>query len=288
MRVPNPCLVVLVKAHAMNLRRNIADILCIGCQKGSTSWLHSVITCHPRVYAFPNSAPITSTDKEAHFWDWNRARGVEWYRSLLTPPEPERLSLDFTPEYAFLSEAEIAECKALNPSAKVIYVLRDPLARAVSAIRMHLLWRYGREAALLIRPGAELERLVGKAKLFAHGDYVANARRWQKAYPDLILLHYESFHAEREKHVLDLFRTLGLDPSEITGKRAERLQRLLSGRVWASEPYVFTSAALAFLDGVTDAFRRETEAELGMVFSEHDQLWAEAKATEGRDPSHKP
>src|SRR6056297_1799218 len=116
----------------MTERENITDILCIGCQKGSTSWLHSVLNSHTGTYAFPNSEPVTSTSKEAHFWDWNHDRGVDWYRSLMTPDDPAKLALDFTPEYATLTNDQIAECKALNPTARVIYILRDPLARAVS------------------------------------------------------------------------------------------------------------------------------------------------------------
>ena len=127
----------------MSARTNITDILCIGCQKGSTSWLHSVLSCHPDTHAFPNSKPVTSTNKEAHFWDWNHQRGVDWYRTLMTPPEPHLLTMDFTPEYAFLPDAKIAECKALNPTAKIIYILRDPTARAVSAQRMQMLWGFG-------------------------------------------------------------------------------------------------------------------------------------------------
>ena len=90
-------------------RENITDILCIGCQKGSTSWLHSVLNTHPATFAFEAAEPATSTNKEAHYWDWNRRRGPDWYRALMTPPDPALRSMDFTPEYAFLSEAQIAD-----------------------------------------------------------------------------------------------------------------------------------------------------------------------------------
>ena len=32
-------------------RANITDILCIGAQKASTSWLHHVLNAHPRTHA---------------------------------------------------------------------------------------------------------------------------------------------------------------------------------------------------------------------------------------------
>lgn len=258
----------------MSARVNIADILCIGCQKGSTSWLHSVLNCHPGTWAFPDSEPVTSTSKEAHFWDWNHARGVDWYRALLTPPDSALKTMDFTPEYAYLSEAQIAECRALNPQARVIYILRDPLARAVSALRMHLLWEHGRDWAGVLDLGPDLYRLAAKARLAAHGDYLTNLDRWRQAYPDLIVLNYEDFHTDRAARVEGVMAALDLDPAEITGAAAERRARLMSARVWASEPFRVSRPALMFLHGLTRAWRAEAEAALGWRWTEGARLLA--------------
>lgn len=253
-------------------RANIADILCIGCQKGSTSWLHSVLNCHPGTWSFPNSEPTTSTDKEAHFWDWNHGRGPDWYRSLLTPPEPGLRSMDFTPEYAFLSAEQIAECRALNPGARVIYILRDPLARAISALRMHWLWRHGRDWQGVLDLGPAFDELAGKARLGLHGDYIANLTRWRAAYPDLILLNYEDFHTDRAASLERVMRALGLDPGAIAGTGAERLGKLLAGRVWQSQPFPVSRRARLFLHGLTDPWRQETERTLGLRFTEGARL----------------
>ena len=50
-------------------RSSAADILCIGAQRAMTSWLHHGFSSHPDVWAFPNFEPLTSTSKEAHYWD---------------------------------------------------------------------------------------------------------------------------------------------------------------------------------------------------------------------------
>lgn len=258
----------------MTVRANIADILCIGCQKGSTSWLHSVLACHPRTHSFPNSEPVTSTDKEAHFWDWNHARGVDWYRSLLAPPDPAMLTLDFTPEYAFLTEAQIAECRDLNPTAKVVYVLRDPLARALSALRMHLLWRHGRDWRGTLDMGPALDDLIGKARLDLHGDYTGNIRRWRRAYPDLKILNYEDFHAVRAEGVAALMGELGLDPAGMSPEGQARLDGLMGSRVWESTRFPVSPRALHFLDGFTREWRAAAERDLGLRWTEGARLLA--------------
>ncbi|MCA2010736.1 sulfotransferase domain-containing protein [Cereibacter sphaeroides] len=254
-------------------RENITDILCIGCQKGSTSWLHSVLNSHPKTHSFPNSEPVTSTVKEAHFWDWNHHRGVDWYRELMTPPvDPSMLSMDFTPEYAYLTKDQIAECKALNPTARVIYILRDPLARAVSALRMHMLWRYGKDHAEPLHRDEAFFSLMRDAKLALHGDYLRNVTRWRAQYPDLILLNYEDFHTDRAGSVDAIYRALGLDLAEAN---SERIARLMGSKVWASEKFPMDRAVLMFLQGLTWRFRLDCERELGMRFAEGERLLSE-------------
>lgn len=265
-------------ANPPQTRDTIADILCIGCQKGSTSWLHSVLACHPRVWTFKDHNPITSTDKEAHFWDWNRHRGIAWYRDLMTPPTPDRVTLDFTPDYALLNDEQIAECKALNPTARVIYILRDPLARAVSALRMHLLWDFGKDYDIPLGPGALFEKYRQGARLAAHGDYLRNLRAWQRHYPDLIVLNYEDFHNDRAASVQHIMDRLDLPTEAIQGQARERFDRLMGGRVWASEPFAIERAVLMTLHGMTWATRLACARELDMRFDEGARLLAQSGA----------
>jgi len=258
----------------MSERSNITDILCIGCQKGSTSWLHSVLACHPDTHAFPNSAPVTSTDKEAHFWDWNHKRGTAWYRTLMTPPEPHRLSMDFTPEYAFLPDAAIAECKALNPTAKIIYILRDPLARAVSALRMHMLWRFGAGHDQPLQLDDTFFELIAKARLDPHGSFVRNWSNWKRHYDDILVLNYEDFHGAREASVARVMAYLGLDPARMDDAARARLEGLMQRRVWESAPFAIDRAVLLFLHGYTWRTREAVAGAFDMRFSEADALLA--------------
>lgn len=257
-------------------RENIADILCIGSQKASTSWLHSVLNHHPDSWAFPDSEPVTSSCKEAHFWDWNHNRGAEWYRDLLAPPDPTLKTLDFTPEYAFLGKDQIAECKKLNPTAKVIYVLRDPMVRALSALRMHALWEYGAGKEFRLQLDDKLLELMRKARLDAHGSFARNFDAWSRHYPDILVLNYEKLHANREMAIKQVLDFVGLDPARLTGDHKERFDAVMDKKVWESEKYPVDRDVLLYLHGFTARTREATKRVFGFEFVEGPRMIAQA------------
>ncbi len=255
-------------------RENVTDILCIGAQKASTSWLHHVLNAHPRTYAFPNSRPVTSTNKEAHFWDWNRKRGIDWYRTLMTPPDPSLLSMDFTPEYSTLPDADIAECKRLSPGARVIYVLRDPLARAVSAIRMHTKWRTKGAAADAVEVllDDDLLALIKRAGVVAMGSYVANYQRWSRHYDNILVLNYEDIRTDSEGVVARVLDHCGLSQDALSPEVRAEFDARMEKRVWASVPYTLDREALCFLHGLMWPKREAAERFFGLQFGEYREL----------------
>lgn len=252
-------------------RENCADILCIGAQKASTSWLHHVLNAHPATYAFPNSEPVTSTTKEAHFWDWNHDRGSDWYRTLLTPPQPERLSMDFTPEYSLMSDAEIAECKQLNPTARVIYVLRDPLARAISALRMHTLWHHGaanaQQVEIALNDG--FFQMLENARIYDMSSYVSNYRRWAKYYDDILVLNYEDIVANSQAAIRRVYAHCGLDVDTMPEDARTEFENRMQKRVWASVPYAVRPDVTYFLHGLVWQKRQATEKNFKIKFQEY-------------------
>ncbi len=248
-------------------RPNHADILCIGAQRAMTSWLHNVLSLHPGTWAFPDFSPVTSTRKEAHFWDWNHHRGREWYRFLMTPLDDRSLkSMDFTPDYALLNDSQIAECKALNPTARVLYILREPRARAVSALRMHTMWATDNAPAERVQitfDQAFLNRVQG-ARLQAHGDYAGNLQRWRQHYPDLLVLDFAALAAAPEAGMAQVLAHCDL-PVEALGDNAAYAGRLHQ-RVWHAPDYPLSADCLNFLDGMMWREREAAEAETGIRF----------------------
>ena len=255
-------------------RENAADILCIGAQRAMTSWLHQALAAHPDTWSFPNFEPVTSTSKEAHFWDWNHKRGADWYRVLMRPLNDALKSLDFTPEYAFLDERQISECKALNPTAKVIYILRDPLARAVSAIRMRTLWASKTAPADTVRVtyGQDFLERCRNAHLWEHGAYAANLRRWRHAWPDLLVLDFEDLRADPLAGLRRVLDHCDLGWDSLDDGARDRLSDRAGRHVWATPPYAFDADCLHFLHGTLWPDREAIRAEAGLTFAEGDAI----------------
>lgn len=250
-------------------RRNTADIIGIGAQRAMTSWLHLLLNAHPGTWAFPDCAPLTSTNKEAHFWTRNRHRGPDWYRVLMTPPERrERLSLDITPDYALMNDDQIGECQALSPEARVIYILRDPLARAISALRMYSMWDSGgaEAGALRLELDAGTRARMSRAALHAHGDYAAHAQRWKRHYPQMLVLNFEDLARDPEAGARRILEHCGLDPEAIPGLARFRTP------VWVAPAYGLSPDLVHWLHGATWLARMRSEQEFGFQFNEFELI----------------
>lgn len=60
----------------------------------------------------------------------------DWYASQFKGAGPEQLAIDFTTAYSMLNRKGILHILRLNPDARVFYVVRNPVDRALSHARM--------------------------------------------------------------------------------------------------------------------------------------------------------
>jgi hypothetical protein len=132
------------------------DFLCVGAQKGGTSWLYRQLERHPDFWMPPV--------KELHYFDelsrvpavaCARPRGDRDRRFLeniknlsarshldledyarLFEPKGSLLSGDITPAYSMLSDEVIERIVDRFPNLKVIFLARDPVERAWSQLSM--------------------------------------------------------------------------------------------------------------------------------------------------------
>ncbi len=146
------------------------DFLCVGAQKAATSWLYVTLKHLPGVYmcAVKESHYFTPFD-----WsDWRRLNQVEkrreayrrrtdmtddyrayiqaqldhcdienvdddWYRGIFAFAKPGELRGEICPSYFALREENIAHVNRINPEARIVMLLRDPVERCWSHMRMH-------------------------------------------------------------------------------------------------------------------------------------------------------
>jgi hypothetical protein len=117
---------VAVRRASWPLRRP-PEILVVGTQRGGTSSLFRFLAAHPDV-----RRPVR---KEIEFFAADHHRGPTWYRAHFPIRGRGRSSMDCTPQYLFHPHAP-ARAAELLPDARIVVLLRDPVARA------HSHWRH--------------------------------------------------------------------------------------------------------------------------------------------------
>jgi len=60
-----------------------------------------------------------------------------WYGRLFSQGRGYRASGEITPAYAMLDDDDVARIKTVNPDMRIIFILRNPIERAWSAVRFH-------------------------------------------------------------------------------------------------------------------------------------------------------
>ncbi len=179
--------------------RTLPDVLIIGAQRCGTSSLYKYLGRHPNV------AP--SLRKEIEYFSIDYHRGEVWYRAHFPLRWRRRLAelrgrpwltFEATPDYLFDPRAP-QRVRELLPHVKLIVVLRDPVARAVSQYHHNV--RLGQEKLPLAEAlAAEEERLAGahqeiidhpdsralelrRYSYVARGRYAEQLERWRRLFP---------------------------------------------------------------------------------------------------------
>ena len=227
------------------------SFLCIGAQKAGTTWLHNMLRLHPRL-ALPSQ-------KELHFFDWHRKRGLNWYSNQFPKCGDDYLLGEITPCYAVLAEEKIAEIKYLFPKSKIIFLARDLVERTWSAILMelrntvrgmeageftndHIAQMDKREREKFLREADPsnyddnyfMERLQHSTHR-QRSDYAYCIRRWLRYFPkeQILIINYEDI-SQRPREMMDeVFSFIGVDGKSEDYIKDDQLEMRFNA---ASEP----------------------------------------------------
>ncbi|WP_161494572.1 sulfotransferase [Caulobacter sp. B11] len=149
-------------------------LLGVGCQKGGTTWLHEHLKAYPavnmgfakeyhvfdaltvpechgfrdaaveRVRALAAGPQILAPEHEDSFrlleFYRNPQRYFDYFQTLALADPRTRLTGDITPSYAALSAETLAGIRAgleaRGFAVRVVFLMRDPVERIISAVRM--------------------------------------------------------------------------------------------------------------------------------------------------------
>ncbi len=104
------------------------NLFVIGAMKAGTTSLHRYLGAHPAIFM--------SEPKEPNYFvaELNRSRGEPWYLGLFAAAGEARIIGESSTEYSKLPTYQgVAErIHGFNPEARVVYLMRDPVARIVS------------------------------------------------------------------------------------------------------------------------------------------------------------
>jgi len=212
------------------------DFLIIGAQRAGTTWLHRVLRRHPGLWLPPV--------KELHYFD-KLTSGVatgrerlrrasmsgrycldpwhlqyllgrpsdEWYARLFHKAQQRgRVAGEITPAYSTLDEAMLWRMRSINSDIRLIFVMRDPLDRAWSAVMNN--FRSWRDGAIT------LERALARAQSSAFSSrsaYTETIRRLEAVFPDrqLHFCFFDHLRDNPETFAATVLRFLGVAPGDV-------------------------------------------------------------------------
>jgi Sulfotransferase family len=161
----------------------LPNLVLIGAMKCGTSALHAFLDLHPQIamsqpkemnFFFGPAAGNGQTTADQGWAAGNWTRGVDWYAAHFEQGVPVRG--ESSPGYTSPDHPDVAERMADTiPGARLIYLVRDPVARAVSQYHHH------RGEGTECRPIAE-------ALLDPASQYISRGRFHERLQP--FLAHY--------------------------------------------------------------------------------------------------
>jgi hypothetical protein len=187
------------------------DFLVISPPKTGSTWLADNLRCHPQLFVPP-------TKEIRYFSSFFKSFDLGWYLDQFVAGAG-RMKGEASPSYAALPVSRVRLVRRLFPGVKLVFLMRDPIARAWSHARHAHLYQEGNFASCTSAMVDVSEaQWQGNCLLdwnLTSGDYLGQLRRWLAVFPreQVFIGFYESI-AERPHALLrELFGFLGVEPN---------------------------------------------------------------------------
>ena len=224
--------------------------LGIGAQKAGTTWLHHNLQHHPDIYLPPlkelhyfdnqhHSLYTRLQQKKAYyriaveefkdeitrlgflrdssklawltrylFWP----RSDRWYASLF--PDRENIVCgEITPAYGILDASVLEQVAHCMPQAKIIYLIRNPIHRSWSSLRMFE--SFNNRTVESLSPNRIIQMMMSGG-IFRHSEYLANLGRWERFFDrgQIFVGFMDEVKNDPTKLLRKIHQFLGVDSDE--------------------------------------------------------------------------
>lgn len=210
--------------------RRMPEVVIIGAMKCGTTALHRYLDHHPDIamaepkelnFFFGDPRPVGESDgeRECPEADWVRGNwrlGEAWYVGRFDPHA--RVRGEASPGYTSPDHPEVAGRMARSvPEVRLVYLVRDPLERALSQYRHH-------------RDEGSESRPVMTALMDPESQYIARSRYHERLLPfverfpreQIMVIEHGELLDDRRATLSRLFGVLGVDPDFWTSALRQR------------------------------------------------------------------
>lgn len=203
--------------------------LGIGAQRSGTTWFTSLLCQHPQV------GLGTNAKKEQHLLHkvGDGQRPLSDYLELFPTDDVRRG--EWTPQYLRHASAPAAAARLLDPAVPVLVLLRDPVERFLSAMRL--------TATRGTSPWPYPVPITVQAWSGFYADQLAMWRHHLGA-ERLVVMVYESVRVDPAPAVAAVWQRLGLTPVELAG--VDRPSRSSSHVGWEPPPGLVESLTVLY------------------------------------------
>ena len=177
-----------------------------------------------------------------------------WYLSMFNGPcAREKIRGEITPQYSTLPERGIRYLRAFLGNIKIIYIIRDPLARALSHLAMMAKNTHG----TVIPSESDWMRLAENPAIQDRGNYKLHIPRWDACFPEnnLLYLPFGLIGREPDLCITTVENFLGAKPMDASLLIREEINK--------SKKYAIPQRCIDYLAETT----REQRLFLGHRFS---------------------
>jgi hypothetical protein len=199
----------------MSFHPALPNFLIIGAAKCGTTSLHFYLGQHPKIWM--------SREKELRFFveEINWKRGLAWYQEQFDARYPLRGEATPYYTYALKFKGVPARIHTLLPDAKLIYLVRDPIQRILSAYVHAVIWDHEE------RPFEEAVLVSPENPYIDRSRYYFQLLQYLDLFPakQVLVQSTEDLRDNRQAVLRNIFNFLEVDPHEKCWKYNFRLNQ---------------------------------------------------------------